>query len=231
MQFVFDAIILVMLIIFTVIGVKKGFVRACAEFLGAIASAIAASMLGGQLASFLYNTFFKEGIYEKISTAVSADGAGVSDGIKKLFEGLPDFVVQWLSSNGITAKGLEASAGQSSKAVATVITDTLSPVFISLIKVFVVIILFLLFMIIIKAIANLLSGIFSLPILRQINGLLGGVCGLFLGTIVIWIVVGAVQFFEPMMASDLQKDMDKTINNSIICKYVVAMNPVKWIFD
>lgn len=229
MKFVFDGAILLVLVLFTIFGVKKGFVRSVAEFLGAIAAAVAASWVGGMAAEFLYNTFFRQGVYDRIT--VVSQGASSQEAVEQFFTGLPDFIVRLLEMNGITAEKAAASVTGAGASVAQAVTDVLSPVFIGLIKVFAVIVLFLLFMVIIRAVAGLISGICSLPILRQVNGLLGGIFGFLMGTVIVWIVVGAIQFFEPMMAEDMRKEVSSTVDSSVVCKWVVSMNPVKWIFD
>lgn len=227
MQYAVDVIIVAAVAIFTIVGIKKGFVRSCAEFFGSIISLIAASLLGGKLAEWAYNTFFRSGVTEKITRVISKKGAGVDE----IFDSLPNFVVNWMSDNGVNQKYVENAMAGSKNEIASAVTDVISPVFISLIKIFIVIILFILFMIIVRALAMMLSEICRLPILKQINGLLGGVCGLLLGAVSIWLIIAAVQFFEPMMPDKWQDGIEKTVGQSVICETVVDFNPVKTIFE
>ena len=229
MQYAFDGIILLVVVMFTVIGVKKGFVKSIAEFLGAVISAIAASWVGGIISTAVYDSFFRQGVYDKIQAAATSTEAGGT--AEKILNSMPEMIVKFLEMNGITAESIRTTVDTAGASAAKAVTDAVSPVFIGIIKVFAVIVLFLLFMIIISAVARLISGICRLPVLRQVNGLLGGIFGLMLGTIVVWIVVGAIQFFVPMMSQDIQKNVDTTVNNSYIAKVVANLNPIKWIFE
>ena len=229
MRLIFDGVILAVVILFTVIGVKKGLVRSLAEFLGALVAAVAASWAGGLAAEFLYNTFFRQGVYERVAAA--AQGANAQTAVENFFHQLPDFVVRLLEMNGITAESASGMVGDAGEGVAQGVTDVLSPVFIAIIKVFAVIVLFVLFMVMIKAAASFISGICSLPLLRQVNGLLGGVFGFLMGTVVVWIAVAAIQFFVPMMDQEMQRQVTETVEQSLICKAVVSMNPIGWIFQ
>lgn len=229
MRLLFDGVILLTMLIFTVIGVKKGFVRSVTEFLGALIAALAASWVGGIVAEFLYNTFFRQGVYDRVAAAARSGNSGET--VETFFSQLPDFIVRLLEMNGVTAEKASEMVGGAESGIAQAVTDVLSPVFIAIIKVFAVIVLFVLFMVMIKAVAGIISGICSLPLLRQVNGLLGGVFGFLMGTVVIWIVVGAIQFFKPMMAQEMQQQVTQTVNQSTVCKLVVSMNPIQWIFE
>ena len=229
MQYVFDGCIILAMILFTVIGIKKGVVKSITEFIGAIAAAFVSSWLAGIASTWIFDTFFRQGLLEKI-TAATQNVTGETIGTR-IFGDLPDFIVRLLEMSGITADTINNSIAASGKDIALAVTNTISPVFISIIKVFAVIIIFLILMFIVKAIAGLLSGIFQLPVLRQINGLLGGVFGFLFGTVIIWIVIGGIQFFKPMMDSKMQEDLQKTIDSSYVAKIVIPMNPIKWIFE
>ena len=229
MQYVFDGCIILTMILFTVIGIKKGVVKSITEFIGAIAAAFVSSWLAGIASTWIFDTFFKQGLVEKIIAAtqnITGEALGTS-----IFADLPDFIVGLLEMGGITADTINSGIAATGKDMALAVTNTISPVFISIIKVFAVIIIFLILMFIVKAIAGLLSGICHLPVLHQINGLLGGVFGFLFGTVIIWVVIGGFQFFKPMMGSEMQADLQKTIDSSYVAKIVIPMNPIKWIFE
>ena len=227
MQYLFDGIIIGALVLFTVIGARKGFIKAAADLLGGLISMIAAGMLSSPVAEYIYTKLFSEAVKLKVKEALEVKGMELTE----YFEELPEFVARWLDFTGINADTVGEKLAGSSASAAEVVAETLAPVFIGLINVFVVIILFLLFMIIIKALANLLTGLFHLPLLKEVNGVLGAVLGLILGALVLWILMGAIEFFEPMMAADAQQKLSSLVENSIICEMLVSMNPVKWIFE
>ena len=91
-------------------------------------------------------------------------------------------------------------------------------------------VLFLLFMMVVRALADLLGKVFYLPGLRQINGLLGGVFGFLLALVSVWVVISAVQVFTPMLSAELQADVEHALERSILAGLIVRMNPLKAMF-
>lgn len=228
LQFVLDGIVLLVIIFITLSGIRKGLIKAAADFLGAIASAVLASWLGGMLATFLYDTFFREGLYDRVLAV--AEGKTGAEAVDSMFASMPDFVVRLLQINGITKTSVSLNMGDAAKDIAQAVTSALSPVFISIIKIFALIILFILFMMIIKALASLLSGLFKLPVLAQINGLLGGVFGFLFAGVLIWVVFSLIAFLSPILDPSWQKSVESTVNSSVVTKFIMSANPFSWLF-
>lgn len=227
MQYVFDGIVIVVLVLFTVIGARKGFIKAAADLLGGIIAMIAAGMLSNPVAEFIYTKLFAEAVESRIKAVLEVKGLELSE----YFAQLPEFVSRWLDFAGINADTVAQKMAESGGSAAETVTTTLAPIFVGLINVFVVIILFLLFMIIIKALANLLTGFFHLPLLKEVNGLLGAVLGILLGLLMVWVAIGAIEFFQPMMEHDTLDKLNTLVENSTVCDILVRMNPIKWMFE
>lgn len=86
-------------------------------------------------------------------------------------------------------------------------------------------------MIVVRIVANLLATVFHLPILRAVDGLLGGVFGLLLAVISIWIVLAAVQVFTPVLAADTQAQVETALRQSYLAGLVVNWNPLGIMFQ
>ena len=144
---------------------------------------------------------------------------------------MPEFVLRALEDAGVTAASVtEALAGQSGQA-ADLIADSLSPVFVGFLKVLAVIVLFCLFMVVVRILANMLSTVFHLPVLNAVNGLLGGVFGFLLAVVSIWIVLAAVRVFTPMLAADTQAQVETALRQSLIAGMMVHWNPLGIMFQ
>ncbi|MEG1426347.1 MAG: CvpA family protein [Oscillospiraceae bacterium] len=229
MNWILDGAVILLMLIVTIAGIRKGIVRSAAEFLGAIASAITASWLGGLLSVWVYDRFFREGLYERVLKA--SNGKEGAETVSSIFSALPDFVVRLLETNGITESSVVHTVGGASAQAAQKITDVLSPVFITIIKVFAVIILFILFMTVIKGIASLLNRVCRLPVLAQLNGLLGGVFGFCLSVILVWLIVGVLNFVSPVLSPKMKSQVDSAVKDSVVADVVVSLNPLNWIFE
>ena len=96
---------------------------------------------------------------------------------------------------------------------------------IGLIRVLAMLVLFVLLLVVIRAIAALLSGLFELPVLHGLNRTLGAVFGLLMAVIVIWIVLAGVQVFTPLLTLEMQSQVNEVLENSVISGALYNFNP------
>lgn len=225
-HYILDAAIIVVLLIFVAIGAKKGIIQSLGEFIGAVVSAWAASFCGGIIADTVYDRFFREAIINRINIAV---GSG-ANGAAGYFKSLPDFIIRYLNGSGVTEESLSRTIENGTKNAVDVIEAAISPVFIGMIKVLAVVICFLVFMALAKLLVKLIAGIFELPVLKQINAVIGAAFGFLVGAVVIWVIIAAVEFFEPMMSESLRASVQSAVKSSVIYSAVSGVNPFEWIF-
>ena len=232
MGYALDLIIVVVCVLFVAIGAHRGFIRSAAHFLGAVIAASFAGLLGGPVAQWLFDTLFRPALVERIGESLTELGNGDTyTMVQGVFASLPDFLIRALESGGITAASVtEAMAAQSGQA-ADLIASALAPVFVGFLKVLVVIVLFCLFMVLVRVVSNLLATAFRLPILNAVDGLLGGVFGLFLAVVSIWIVLAAIHVFTPMLAADAQAQVETALRQSYLTGLAVHWNPLGIMFQ
>lgn len=232
MGYVWDLVFVGVCVVFVAIGAHRGFIRSAAHFLGAVISACLAALLGGAVAQWVFDTLFRPALVERIGESLSSLGNGDTyTAVQGVLATLPDFVLRALTDAGVTAASItEALSGQSGQA-SEMIADSLSPVFVGFLKVLAVIVLFSLFMIVVRIVANALSTAFRLPILSAVNGLLGGVFGLMLAVVSIWIVLAAIRVFTPMLAADTQAQVETALRQSYVAGMMVHWNPLGIMFQ
>ena len=232
MGYALDLIIVVVCVLFVAIGAHRGFIRSAAHFLGAVIAASFAGLLGGPVAQWLFDTLFRPALVERIGESLTELGNGDTyTMVQGVFASLPDFLIRALESGGVTAASVtEAMAAQSGQA-ADLIASALAPVFVGFLKVLVVIVLFCLFMVLVRVLSNLLATAFRLPILNAVDGLLGGVFGLLLAVVSIWIVLAAIHVFTPMLAADAQAQVETALRQSYLTGLVVHWNPLGIMFQ
>lgn len=232
MGYVWDLVFVGVCVVFVAIGAHRGFIRSAAHFLGAVISACLAALLGGAVAQWVFDTLFRPALVEWIGESLSSIGNGDTyTAVQGVLATLPDFVLRALTDAGVTAASItEALSGQSGQA-SEMIADSLSPVFVGFLKVLAVIVLFSLFMIVVRIVANALSTAFRLPILSAVNGLLGGVFGLMLAVVSIWIVLAAIRVFTPMLAADTQAQVETALRQSYVAGMMVHWNPLGIMFQ
>lgn len=229
MQYLADIIIAVALIFFTIAGVHKGLFKSIADFLGVIISAVLAAAFSTKISTMIFDTFVKTGLETRINT--SLESTTESYAVFELFENLPSYVLALFERQGITEEALAASIKSSSDEACDVIMNTITPTLVMIINFFVIIILFILLVVVIKFIAKIIDGIFKLPLLAQLNELLGGVFGLLAGLMFVFFVISAVDFASLVVSSSITESIETALENSFLTKIIIDNNPFSSIFD
>ncbi len=228
---VWDIAFAVVCFLFVVLGARRGFIQSAAHFLGAMIAACLAGALGGLAAQWLFDTLFRQALVERIGESLASLGSGDTlTAVQGVLSTLPDFLMRALEGAGITAATITAGVASQSGQTAQAIADALSPVFVGFLKVLATIVLFFLLMIVVRALARALSTAFRLPILSQVNALLGGVFGLLLAVVVIWIAVGILWVFTPMLPIETQSQITAGLKESYVAGILVQWNPLEAIF-
>ena len=228
MNFVIDILILALLGFLAVLGIKKGFIKSACELLGAFAAVFLASYLSDILAELIYNNAFRPGIYEKMLETTG--NLSLAAAAENFFTSLEPFVLNFFEMNGITLESVtEAYTGFGEKA-ALAITDAISPVFISMIKVFVFLVLFIVLLVLITLLSKLLTKIIKLTILKKVNQILGAVLGVLKAVVIVWVVIGAFSVLIPLFPDWMQEALVGGMESSILGSFILSLNPLMWIF-
>ena len=140
MNFALDILLVCIVIVFVIVGVKRGFIKSAAHFLGAIAAACLSAALGGMAAQWLYDTLFHEALVEKISGTIGS--MGTAEAVRNVLGSLPDFIIRALEDAGITEAALKGGVASQTGQTAELLAASLEPVFVGFLKVLTVIALF-----------------------------------------------------------------------------------------
>lgn len=223
MHFLLDAGAVAVLLLLAVIGAKKGFIKACADFCGSLLAMIGAGILSGPAAEWIYGAFFRTALEDKITGAVA--GLSAADAVDTVFKDFPEVIQRALSAAGITEGSVMAQLQNGAAGVARGITDALSPMLIGLIRVLAMLVLFILLTVVIRAVATLLTGLFELPVLHGLNSLLGALFGILLAVLFVWIALACVRVFLPMLGTDVQAAVNGLLDESVLAGALYKFNP------
>ena len=214
------------------VGVKKGFIHSAVRFLGAVISALLASALGGALAQWMFDTMFRGAMVDKINSSLQALGSeNAAAAAGQVLASLPDFLVRALEEAGVTLETVSHAINSQTSGAAGMVVDYLSPVFVNFLKVLAVIVLFFLFTTLARLLAALISDLLRLPILRELDGILGGVFGFLLALVSVWVVVAGVTVFMPMLDASSQGEVQAALDGSVFTATLVKMNPLGGMFS
>lgn len=223
MRFALDIAIVVVVILFAARGARKGFIKSCVDFIGGFAAMIGAGILSMPVAKWVYYTFFHDALLEKISSAVT--GMEVGDAVHMVFSEFPDVIVRGLASFGITESDVAGRVEGGATSIAEGIAEQMSPLLIGFVRVFAMLVLFILLLVVIRALATMLTGVFRLPVLRSANQLLGTVFGILMSVVAIWVALACVQALLPLFSAEWQQRITELTSNSVLYKLLYEFNP------
>lgn len=231
MNYVLDLVLFGVFVLFVAMGVFRGFIRSAIHFLGSIIAACLSAVLGGMAAQWLFDSMFRGALVERVQESLNM--LGTSDALSSvdnLLASLPDFIVRALQDAGVTASSISGSIVSGSSAAAERIADLLAPTFVGFLKVLAVIVIFALLMVVVRMVAELLSHVLRLPLLGQLDSILGGVCGFLLALVLVWVMLAAVQVFVPMLDASTQSQIHQALEDSIVAGIFVNINPLGHMF-
>lgn len=231
MNYVLDLVLFGIFVLFVAMGVFRGFIRSAIHFLGSIIAACLSAVLGGMAAQWLFDSMFRGALVERVQESLNM--LGTSDALSSvdnLLASLPDFIVRALQDAGVTASSISGSIVSGSSAAAERIADLLAPTFVGFLKVLAVIVIFALLMVVVRILAEVLSHVLRLPVLGQLDSILGGVCGFLLALVLVWVMLAAAQVFVPMLDASTQSQIHQALEDSIVAGIFVNINPLGHMF-
>lgn len=225
MTFLLDLIIILLFIVFVIIGIKRGAIKTLLTLVSVWLSVFLSSVLGSNIAQWVYDAFFKNGIIEGVNNTLTQTGA--ADSVEKTLESIPDVVFNALSAFGITKDSLlsqtEGAVDSAQISVSNAVEGVISPILTSIISFFLIIILFILLIVLFKFILKLVNGLFELPILNMFNKAAGGVLGAIEGVALIYLFAVLIKIVLPFTGEDFFITQ-QMIDESIIFKTIYDIN-------
>ena len=198
---IFDGIALLILIAVIIGYAKKGFAGALVHLVGYFVACAGAWLLSDWLSPMIAE-WFRPAIGQQVEQSIAQWQAGSPQEVSGFFT--------WLQQ----LTGLELSAGNTAQAITDVIVNTGLAALISMIL---WLVLFSMLMILVRSISGKLRLINRIPVIGTANGFFGGVLGVLIGFIWVWLFVLLMRFVVPAMGTDAQIGLQE----SLICGNII----------
>ena len=210
-----DILVIVVVLVFTLIGFKTGFVLTLYRFVSMILSFWVALQLYPILSKFMIATpafnWLKDSIVGPVSDKLGVlKTCTLQTGIEQL--GLPSFMGGWIKENNPGIEGAKIV-----KDIADMIATTMAEIVLKIIAVFLV---FIIAFLILLAVKGILKFLVKLPIIKQIDKLAGILIGAVTGMLITYLICAGIIIFGTSLSTGIQKDIDK----SYVAKYFVKNN-------
>jgi uncharacterized membrane protein required for colicin V production len=190
-----DGILAGLILLFALLGLRRGLFRSLAHLVGAVASLTLSLAVSRYAAEWVFQSWIRPSLLETVTGALEESGAKTVSGV---MEALPDSLSSMWSWTGESTQTLEAAVNVSADKAADVIVSVLSPVILNLLMAGMTLVLFLLLMIVVRLVVRVLNRMVQLPVLRQINGLLGFCFGMGKGILIVWLLCLLVSVLLPL---------------------------------
>lgn len=208
---IIDIILIAVILLFAAIGVKRGIAKTLLNLAGLIVTAFLAYYISSFLSQLIYDLFIKQTVITNIQQIIQQNGIdyAVSNSLEAVPEWITGIISFFLGIFGISLNALEnqiAIPDNLSASAAQTIESAVRPVVTSLFAIIIIAVLFIIIFIFVKKLIKLVSRVFNIPVIKQINQLFGGILGIAEGFLIVWIAVNifsmAMQFSNSDLASN-----------------------------
>lgn len=231
MNFIVDAIIIALIVLVIVRSSKKGFVSSLIDTFSMIIATIISYMFTPEVSQFVYDSFIKNSVskgFEKVLDEMNANAA-VTDKVDAMIASLPASAVNLAESLGIINLN-SIGAGihmpgvvDNNQLIATVLNDLAYNVMITITKVVVFFVLFVVATLLLRMVSKFFENINKIPLIGKLNASLGGVLGVAKALIIV-LVVCTVMYF--IASSSDNADLVGAIGSSKLYNFVTENNPL-----
>lgn len=206
-----DIIIIAVFALLFFIDFKRGIAITILNVAGVALTGFLAYHISNFLASWVYTAFVQQTLTTNLQQMI--DTQGINSAIANSFSALPNWVMGMLGFF-LSIFGLDSSvytndfqvSNSAAAAVATSVENLIQPVITGMFRLVIGVVISIIIFIIIKILVKKLARVFKIPVVKQINKLLGGVLGLAEAAILVFFAVnifsGVLEFSNPEMLNN-----------------------------
>lgn len=207
--YILDGAVILIFLLAILIGYRRGFVKAAIRLVGCVLALVVALCISRPLAGGVFDVFLADPLKDTVAAQIGpTDEQAVQEALDKVLENLPRPVVNALAGMGlgtpeeITRQVQGALGGSAQEIAGEIVTLVLRPVAVSLLGALLFLIVFVLCMVLVGILASVINKAFQLPVLKQVNGLLGVVVGALEGVLLVFVGVTIVTVVSYASDSD-----------------------------
>lgn len=204
-----DVVLIIIVGLFTFIGIKTGLVRTAIRFGAVFLSIFIALIIYPMFSEMFLSSEMANSLSETINTEY------VLPYINNMLEGSLGELNEANGVLGIISKNADMQAASA----AEVLSDRITAIFVNVVTFLIIMILC---RIAFAVISKLLIGVSEFPVLKQLNAFAGGIIGLLQGILICYLIITAVSAIAAVNPSI--KNIDESIQNSAIASYMYNNN-------
>lgn len=216
---IIDIIIIVLIILSTFLGYKKGLVGVAFKILSFILALLITLILFKPVSNYIINnTKIDETIQSAIIEKLSGSKINDEGKIDKENAQIPEVMIDYIN------KSIDDTLNQTKDSITTQIAINLTQ---SSINIITMVALFIVTRLILFVISLVLNAMTELPIIKQVDEIGGTIYGILRAIVLIYVIFAILTFVLPMIQND---NIINTINNSIIASFMYNNNIILKLF-
>lgn len=240
MNYVLDLVLLLLFALIVFIYVKRGFLRSVIRVVEIVAAGVVTWLLGGRISQLYSNSAIAKSVSNGVKTGLEkllTNNGTVekpSFDFASLFSSMPDGFRKMIESSGISAESLSEKFGNITSATETDLSSLADriaePLTKTVASVLGYITVFVLSLIAFIIIGWLICKLVELPGLKQVDGILGGILGAFIGIVYIGIICLIIGLLvEKQLLGDYTDTAKSIAENSLFLKLFCKYSPFNFI--
>ena len=231
MQLFLDLILLAVLVVFVVLGAKKGFIRALLDGFSTLIAGVLAYTFTESASQYAYDAFVRNMVRNSLSNALNStinDFGSVTEKVEILINKIPESAINFSAKFGFNVDAVADSIIKSRPSdkdvlIDTIMTEVADKIMMPLVETVTFIILLVAFVFVLAVIIRLLDSV-----VKETDKVFGGLLGVLKGVIVVFVVCTILAF---MMASSQNEEFFEIVSSSKILEFVNNNNPLLNIFN
>ncbi len=237
MQLFLDLILLAVLVIFVVLGAKKGFIRALLDGFSTLIAGVLAYTFTESASQYAYDAFVRNMVRNSLSNALNSttnDFGSVTEKVEILINKIPESAINFSAKFGFNVDAVADSIIKSRPSdkdvlIDTIMTEVADKIMMPLVETVTFIILLVAFVFVLAVIIRLLDSVIKkIPVVKETDKIFGGLLGVLKGVIVVFVVCTILAF---MIASSQNEEFIELVTSSKILEFVNSNNPLLNIFN
>ncbi len=234
MAWILDGALILVLIGCCVAGWKRGFFRSVTRLLGSLIAVVLSLILASPVSQWVFDSWISppltRAIERQLVQAAVTTSEELQNRLAAALNGLPDLLRQALDAYGVSTPEqigqMLSESGESTSVLASaIVRGVMRPMLLFLLSCLCFLLLFLVLSLIMRLLARALERAVDLPVVRNINRLLGGAIGLLRGGITALVLVTALQMLMTAVGETFPVSQE-TVSRTVLVSWVADHNPL-----
>ena len=237
MSLFLDLVLLAVLVMFVVLGAKKGFIRALLDGFSTLIAGVLAYTFVEPASQYAYDSFVRNLVRNSLSNALNSttnDFGSVTEKVEILIDKIPESAINFSAKFGFNVDAVADSIIKSRPSdkevlIDTIMTDIADKIMMPLVETITFIVLLVAFVFVLAVVIRLFDSLIKkIPVVKETDKIFGALLGLLKGVIVIFVACTVLAFIS---GSSQDEQFVEIVSSSKILEFVNNNNPLLNIFN